>query len=206
MLTVEMHRGNREAIREGSYGRFLYNFYRIYDPSTGRYLEADPVGQLGGLNVFTFVRSDPVNGSDPWGLWETGGGVSGTYSFFTAGISWNTQTCCDDRGRKHRRRIQTTCASFGFGFQIKGGSGPASGQFTYGGKIPKCKGEQVGDSYHEWTEPAFSSALYGGAAWSSDDPLATTLITGLGAAVEWFGSCTYQVMDDVITGNCCSGR
>ena len=41
MLSAETHRGNREAVREGSYGRFLYNFYRTYDPDTGRYLEGD---------------------------------------------------------------------------------------------------------------------------------------------------------------------
>ena len=74
MLTVEMHRGNREAIREGSYGRFLYNFYRTYDPNTGRYLEADPVGQVGGINLYEYAESTPVSASDPRGL----SGGSGT--------------------------------------------------------------------------------------------------------------------------------
>ena len=67
MLTAQMHRGNRESVREGSYGRFLYNFYRTYDPNTGRYLEADPIGQVGGLNVYEYAFSDPLNMIDPRG-------------------------------------------------------------------------------------------------------------------------------------------
>jgi len=51
LLSAEIHRENREATREGSYGRFLYNRFRYYDPSTGRYISADPIGQVGGLAV-----------------------------------------------------------------------------------------------------------------------------------------------------------
>jgi RHS repeat-associated protein len=68
LLSLETHRGNRETIREGSYGRFLYNFYRTYDPNTGRYLEADPIGQAQGLNLFAYVESNPINRADPLGL------------------------------------------------------------------------------------------------------------------------------------------
>jgi uncharacterized protein RhaS with RHS repeats len=49
MLTVEIHRGNSQAVRQGSYGWFLYNWFRYYDPSIGRYASADPVGQFGLL-------------------------------------------------------------------------------------------------------------------------------------------------------------
>ena len=48
--------------------RFLYNFYRTYDPQTGRYLEADPVGQEAGFNLYPYVEDDPLNQADPWGL------------------------------------------------------------------------------------------------------------------------------------------
>jgi hypothetical protein len=49
MLSAEPHWKNREASIDRSYSRSLDNFYRTYDPSTGRYLEADPIGQLGLL-------------------------------------------------------------------------------------------------------------------------------------------------------------
>jgi len=29
-----------------------YNYFRDYDPATGRYVQSDPIGQLGGLNLY----------------------------------------------------------------------------------------------------------------------------------------------------------
>ena len=45
-----------------------YNFHRYYDPETGRYISADPIGLAGGNNLFAYVQNDPVNFVDPWGL------------------------------------------------------------------------------------------------------------------------------------------
>ena len=45
-----------------------YNRYRYYDPSIGRYISADPIGQAGGVNLYTYVLNDPVNWMDPFGL------------------------------------------------------------------------------------------------------------------------------------------
>lgn len=56
-------------------GRFVdaeaglhYNRHRYYDPSIGRYVSADPAGQLGGFNVYRYSHNDPVNWIDPAGL------------------------------------------------------------------------------------------------------------------------------------------
>lgn len=68
LLSLETHRGNREAVRKGSYGRFLYNWFRYFDPGTGRYLTPDPTGQSDDANVFNYVRNDPLNLTDPSGL------------------------------------------------------------------------------------------------------------------------------------------
>ena len=45
-----------------------YNWHRFYDPSTGRYINADPIGLAGGINLYAYVENDPVNAVDPWGL------------------------------------------------------------------------------------------------------------------------------------------
>ena len=68
MLSAETHRGNREASGEESYGRFLYNRFRYYDPAIGRYVSADPIGQVGGVNVYGYAWNDPVTWIDPFGL------------------------------------------------------------------------------------------------------------------------------------------
>jgi uncharacterized protein RhaS with RHS repeats len=48
-----------------------YNWHRYYDPNTGRYISADPIGIAGGLNLYGYVDGDPVNGVDPQGLQGT---------------------------------------------------------------------------------------------------------------------------------------
>jgi len=45
-----------------------YNYFRYYNPQTGRYITPDPIGLEGGINLFAYVGGNPVNWVDPLGL------------------------------------------------------------------------------------------------------------------------------------------
>lgn len=45
-----------------------HNYHRDYDVFLGRYLQADPIGFFGGINLYIYGNSNPVNNIDPDGL------------------------------------------------------------------------------------------------------------------------------------------
>lgn len=52
---------------------------RYYDPMEGRFVSKDPIGFKGGINLYNYTDSNPVNRTDPTGEAWNGNVVPGTY-------------------------------------------------------------------------------------------------------------------------------
>ncbi len=70
------HAGPRSASMSLLYGTkytdmesgLIYYGYRYYDPRQGRFINRDPIGEEGGINLYGFVGNSPVNRVDYLGL------------------------------------------------------------------------------------------------------------------------------------------
>jgi RHS repeat-associated protein len=51
-----------------TYADLYYNKYRDYDTSTGRYIQADPIGLAGGASPYSYALGNPVRYTDRDGL------------------------------------------------------------------------------------------------------------------------------------------
>jgi RHS repeat-associated protein len=85
-LSPRTHRGYRRVARRVRLGRSHHMNGRVYDPTIGRFLSADPIIQTSALsqaiNPFSYVMNMPLTLTDPSGLSWLSKLFSGIGSFF----------------------------------------------------------------------------------------------------------------------------
>jgi RHS repeat-associated protein len=73
----------------GSY----YYLYRFYDPNLQRWLNRDPLGELGAINLYSFAGNRPIILIDPYGLFSPSqflrgiAGLGGGISLIVVGVA-----------------------------------------------------------------------------------------------------------------------
>jgi RHS repeat-associated protein len=105
----------------------LYNFHRDYDPSVGRYIQADPIGLFGGVNNYLYANGNPIQFVDLFGLNSELGkvGCDGNGSFRIFNNDFNcTRDCTEAHENEHLPFVKSffngskdrpNCANGGYG-------------------------------------------------------------------------------------------
>jgi RHS repeat-associated protein len=74
---------------------------RYYDPRIVRFISSDPIGFMGGINVYTYVSNQPTLFIDPWGLAGSSSGM-GMCDYIAEHLYQHClamgkkQSCCDE--------------------------------------------------------------------------------------------------------------
>jgi RHS repeat-associated protein len=93
----------------GHYRHAASNLYlapfRAYDPGLGRWLSRDPIGEKGGVNLYEYVRNNPVNIVDPGGHNPVAGAIAAyaiwDLTCYTVAIATAQATFPNDDKKEH---------------------------------------------------------------------------------------------------------
>ena len=147
----------------------LYDFRaRIYSPVLGRFLQPDPIGTHGGVNLYTYVSNDPLNNADPYGTYTLQVGLAGGINLpFGVTIPLGIGIAIDTQGHIGAYRYEGLGGQVGSGAEA-GVSVQVSNANTISdltgpfGNVSGHGGAAVGGSVDYFTGPSANGPVVGG--------------------------------------------
>jgi RHS repeat-associated protein len=110
---------------------YLHVGARYYDPSSGRFLQRDPMGVLGGLNVYQYAKGRATRLVDPSGLFTLGVGINFTLTLGCIHFQFELSV---------HLGLSTIDGHISLGGSATFGSGPAVGLGASGGLVGTLSG------------------------------------------------------------------
>ncbi|MBI4988379.1 MAG: RHS repeat-associated core domain-containing protein [Rhodocyclales bacterium] len=163
-----------------------YNYFRDYDPSTGRYVQSDPIGLRGGINTYSYATENPLLRVDPLGLVDWSGTFAGgtVGRGGTAGLYYFDLKSQCVNGKRGHVKGWALGVGFGLGIDISFTTSPANfkdhestpnpdifeGNFLYGqGGLSLCS--KTGCGGISYTGILQLGGAYAEAGWGSSKGL-----------------------------------
>ena len=158
------------------------NGFRDYDAALGRYVESDPLGLKGGINIYAYVGGNPLSNVDPLGLdWQLSWTIaSGSVAVPGAGASANVTV-----GINFPSFNPSTWSLYG---TVQGAGGIGGGVFAGFGEgfnVSHGDAPTTGTSSSNYAEINAGWEIAGGLNTTWDDCGKTTGVQG--AAGAWAG-------------------
>lgn len=152
---------------------------RMYDPRLGRWLSRDPIRERGGVNLYRYVGNNPVNQTDPLGLFAIQVGVGGG---FTAALTGGGEVT-------YALVITTDNIDFGAVGTVEGGGAIGAGGSGFGtvtfSPWARCLQDLLGTDINASASGGVIGVLGGSLGFNSEGEFSSFGGTiGLGAEVE----------------------
>jgi RHS repeat-associated protein len=196
---------NRRRVRRLASARTIYNYMRDHDPQTGRYVESDPIGLIGGLNTYAYAVNNPLKYIDANGLDSySGENFAGTsWPAFPkkppdpsqCGCSWRWPDFVTFQLDFYVGSTSLTATRYGDVFWGKGFSRQYQNPFAIGislsdGWLLKCNPTQqdVNDFLIGWAASVGGYRGFGGSFSINSSGKALNLGVGAAAQADFFAS------------------
>ena len=132
---------------------------RTYDQTSGRWLQEDPIGIAGGLNLYQYNGNDPVTFTDPFGLCEQSERGNSTQSAVCSSdiTGWSRERVLAESHKMAGRTMLVVGA-------VEGAAAAGSRYLFAGGSktVSAIRGTAEGETFYHYSYSRHAGSLAGG--------------------------------------------